>query len=316
MNVEQYRILLKSMNDRSIIDKDLDFVYTMNCIMQDNIVGDYEVRNIFTVLDRFVYFVAEKIRSCNSIIKLSRKCEKCETTSSFPINLTNLVGSLESQIDKSYREIINHENYGFVCDIPTLAAEYDILEYSRRKNVKREELDFQIDNKAITFINAVRVGKTIIEFHNRSYSEKLAILQKIPAGPLKAMHEQYVNVIGALVNDIKLVELKCPGTINRKPCGDIIEKTFDIYNVNDMIKLVYADHSHESLMIDIYNLSSASNMAVLIPSMTPKELLELLEMGKKTESEPQQQDKREFDMLEQYRAQNGSRGMTESPSEF
>ena len=68
LNIEQYKCILKTMDIA-----DLEFIHTLNEIIQENIVSKFDI-NKFTTLDRFVIFITLKIYSCGAVLTLAKKC--------------------------------------------------------------------------------------------------------------------------------------------------------------------------------------------------------------------------------------------------
>jgi hypothetical protein len=307
LSTEQYKTILKS-----IPDNDIDFIFTLNSIIETNIIN-YEKFSKLTTIDRFVIFLALKIHSCSSEIVLSSKCEKCETVSSIKMNLNTLIDNLASRIDKSFRKTIEHGRFIVECDIPTIETDYKIHEHGALHNIEKNSIDNNLNNYILSHIKEVYIDDKSIGNNSLSYESKLAIINKLPARLIINIQDHFLKDIRALVADFDFLQIKCSG----KKCDGLIDVKFDIGNINDIIKILYKDQTLESILIEIANVSNQTYLGGnYLSSISPIELHLLTDSLKKAEKEanspPQQRE--ETDLFDQYK--NPTKGMVESPSEF
>lgn len=307
LTVSQYKTILKSLSDN-----DVDFIFTLNDIIRQNIV-DYADYEKLTTLDRFIIFLALKIHSCSPEIVLSSKCEKCETVSSIKMNLNTLIDNLATRIDKSFLKTVAYNKYIVSCDIPTIETDYKINEYGLLHSINKNTIDSNINNYVLTHIKEIFIDNKKIDIAKLSYENKLTVINKLPAQLIKRIQDEFLHDIHVIVSDFDFLKIKCTG----KKCENEIEIKFDITNINDIIKIIYKDEILESILIETLNVTSKGYMnSETINSNSPMELHMMADMLKKAEAqaEPVEKEPKEKDMFEEYRLQTAK--MKESPSEF
>lgn len=305
LSVSQYKTILKA-----LFDNDVDFIFTLNNIIEQNIIN-YPAYNKLTTIDRFVIFLALKIHSCSSIIVLSSKCEKCLTTSTIKMDLNTLIDNLATRIDKSFRKIIEYSHFIVECDIPTIETDYKIHEYSLLHNIDKTSIDNKLNNYILTHIKEIYIDDKAINNNKLTYPERLAVLDKLPAKLLINIQEHFLKDIHALVADFDFMKIQCTG----KKCEEIVDIKFDINNINDIIKIIYKDHSFESILMEMANISSQTYLGgEFLSNIAPVELHMLSDKLEKTEKSNVPQQPKERDLFDEYREQTNT--MIESPSEF
>jgi len=305
LSVSQYRTILKSLHDN-----DVDFIFTLNNIIEQNIIN-YPSYNKLTTIDRFVIFLALKIHSCSSIIVLSSKCEKCLTTSTIKMDLNTLIDNLASRIDKSFRKIIEYGQFIVECDIPTIETDYKIHEYGLLHNIDKTSIENKLNNYILTHIKEIYIDDKAINNNALTYPERLAVLNKLPAKLLINIQEHFLKDIHALVADFDFMKIQCTG----KKCDGIVDIKFDINNINDIIKIIYKDHSLESILVEMANISSQTYLGgAFLTDISPTDLHILSDRLEKSEKSNTPQQPKERDLFDEYREQTNS--MMESPSEF
>lgn len=303
LSFDQYRCML-----RIIDDNDLEFISTLNDIINDNIVSKFDP-NKLTTLDRFIIFLSLKINSCGSSLILSKKCDKCETTTSIKMDLNQLVDNIAPNIDRQFTMKVDFENFSAICDIPTIKTEHEIYTFNNVQNIEFRSLDFNLNNYVFSHITGLQIENKMIDLNALEHVQRLYIMNKLPAGLINQIQGLFLKDIHDSVLDIDFLQMNC------QKCKEHFEIKFDITNINDILKIIYKDESLENLMNIIINISSQTYLGGYISQLSPMEVnmihKTIIKSQKQQEAQQPQQSK---DLFSEYREQ--TKGMSESPSEF
>lgn len=300
INCEQYRDLLKS------IDDDDDFHYNLNQILFDNTIDKSINLNQYTIIDRFIIFLQLKIHSYGSQLKLTRICDQCETQTKFTIDLNKIIDILASVVDKSFRQSILVNNTEIVCDIPML----DLSEASQARKI---DMDERLEKYLFSFIHNILIKGYDTNLGSHDEETRTLVCRELPYSTILKIKESFIEPIHKSFKDLLLISSKC-SNIN---CSDKLVLNFDINNIVDAIRILFKDDSAINMLSQYANISSRCHFDYnLYKNITPQELNIIYDMVSKSESaniESSKPDK-EFDLSEEYHSQ--TEGMVETASEF
>lgn len=307
LSFDQYRCVVKVLDEN-----DLELISTLNEIIHENIVSKFDVDRL-TTLDRFIIFLSLKINSCGSSIVLSRKCDgdKCEKITNIKMDLNQLVDNIAPNIDKQFTTQLSYQNFGVICDIPTIKTEHEIYMFNNIQNVEFRSFEFNLSNYAFSHITDIFIQGQQINLNKLQHHERLLILNRMPAGLLNQIQTGFLDDIHNTVSDIDFLKMTC------QDCKKEFEIKFDISNINDVLKIIYKDESVENLLHTIVNVCSQTYLGGYIGELSPMEVNRInklvIDSQKKTSAETEQQNK-DIDLFSKYRAE--TEHLQESQSEF
>lgn len=295
MKCEQYRAILKS------VDEDADFDFTINQVILQ-CCQDPEVRlDQYTIIDRFILLLQLKIHSHTSRMKLTRICEKCQEETEFIIDLNSVIENLSTALDRPFKQVFRSGNTEVSCDIPYVCA---FNEYSP---MDRSDLDARLVQYLYSFIQSLEIHEHFIDLNTLTRKEKYTVCGALPFQLLSRIKSEYIDVIHTTLKDLLLITHRCGG------CGDELKVGFDIHNMTDACRVLFRDDSAINILSLYANVSSQCHFDFnFYKNITPAELV-LLHNSLSTKETPPE-DTGERDFLEEYRSE--SKGMVESPSEF
>lgn len=307
LSSHDYSILLKALDDN-----DIDFSYTLNDIIKNNLISTFDFSTL-TTLDRFVIFLALKINSCGSMLVLSSNCPECSTKSTIEMDLNILVDNLGERIDRSFKKTIKENLFTICCDIPSIDQDYKILEYGALKNISKTSIDFLLDNHLVSHIKGINLGEHVIDMHGLSYEDQIVTANALPVKVVNAVRNSFLNDLHSLVSDFDFLKIKC----SNKKCACEMEVKFDISNINDIIKIIYRDSTYLSLISEMVVVSDGTHLGGdFISNMAPIDVRKLAQQLNSANS-AQHKDSNsstEQDLFDEYA--NQTQGMQKSPSEF
>lgn len=304
LDFEQHKCIIKILDD-----DDLEFISTLNEIIHENLVSEFDA-NRLTTLDRFIIFLSLKINSCGSEIVLSKKCDKCDEVTNVKMDLNMLVDNIAPNIDRKFTSYLQFEQFGAVCDIPTIKTEYEIYTFNHLRNIEFRSFDFNLNNYVFSHITDITIGSQRINMNDIAHEHRMTILNKIPAGLTRKIQNEFLSVIHESVLDIDFLKIIC------KECKEEFEIKFDINNINDVLKVIYKDDSLENLLHTLINVSSQTYLGSYIGKLSPLEVNSINKILQKSqkESEESQRNPKDIDLFTKYRDETSH--MDESPSEF
>jgi hypothetical protein len=223
---------------------------------------------------------------------------------------------LANTVDRSFESTIKLDGFSIICDIPSIQSEYQVLKNAEQFGIKKDNIDFHLNNRMLLYMKHIFVSNTNLNINNLSYSEKLQIIQKIPAKLTKLVAEGYLDKIEELANNVSIIKLKCNGKIGKDSCDDTLEKNFNVYTINDTLRLLYKDNSNEGILRDYFTLGMNAHIASLLPNMIPKDIITLMQFNKSLNKSDRKDEEMPHtdNIFEEYRKQTA--GMKETPSQF
>lgn len=300
LNCEQYRNIVK------VIDDEPEFDFAIKDTLQ-KLVYDKDI-NIedFSILDLFTIYLQLKIRSCGPRLKLTSVCSKCDTKTNINIDLNNLINSLAEHIDRSFESSFSYNNIIVTCDVPYI-------------NVKEEnfstvsDINKNIDNYLYSFIKGLTINNHYIDLKNLKFDEKINICQNLPFNILNNIKNEYIEQVHSTLSNLFILDMKC----KNESCKNPLSLNLDINNINDVIKILFRDSSALNILMDYTGIASNTHLNFdFFKNISPIELecirKSVEDSLKEQESQPQNNEP--VDFFEKYRAQTA--GMVESPSEF
>lgn len=296
---EQYREILKSIND------DYEFDYSLNKILQENIIDKNFYLDKATILDKFIIVLQQKVHSCGEILKLIRVCDNCGDKTDFEINLNNLLDTLSKNFDRSFETSFKTDDLELVCDMPLVDIKQETI-------VDPTDFKKRVDSYLFSFIKSVRMNNSCFDFKDCSFSEKIHFCENLPYQLILQMKNEFLAPIHSLFKDLLLVKNKC----KNKMCGDELELKMDINNITDLIRILFKDSSLTNILSQYTNVTMNCHFDYnFFKNISPGELnivTNLLESG--ANQDKQEQMSKDIDLFQEYRLQ--TEGMVESPSEF
>ena len=295
MKCEQYRAILKSVDD----DNDFDFVLNQ-VILQCCQEPDVRLEQ-YTIIDRFVLLLQLKIHSHTSHLKLTRICEKCQEETQFNIDLNKVIEDLATTIDKPFRQEFQSGGTTVLCDIPYVCA------LDEPSPVDRNDLDARLTQYLYSFIQSLEIHEHDIDLNTLARDQKHTVCGSLPFEILNRIKREFIDPIHATLKDLLLITHRCG------ECGDELKVGFDIHNMTDACRILFRDDSAINVLSLYANVSSQCHFDFnFYKNLTPAELLLIYNSLSSKEKPPE--DPGEKDFLEEYRG--GPKGMVESPSEF
>lgn len=299
INVEQYRNILKS------IDDDSDFEYSINNLINCNSIDDsFSIKDI-TIIDRFTILLQLKIHSCGSILNLTRICDKCQEKTNFSLDLNDLIEKLSTKIDCSFEKQYKLEFLQVLCDVPLV--EDSILQFN--KNDLGERIDFYM----YSFIKKLYINEKTINLHEFSTQDRVKICNNIPFSCINTIKGEYIDKIHDIFSDLLIKDAEC----SNKKCKDILSIKFDISSLTDVAKLLFRDSSNTSILAQYANMGMNCHFDFeFYKNICPAELNIIESLVKKSvnTSEENKKTNNEINMFEQYSLNQDE--MVETPSEF
>jgi len=307
LSITQYRSILKQLNS-----PDIDFTYTLNSIIADNIISTIDWKNTLTILDRFIIFVAYKSICVSPKLSLTKKCNKCAASTNFTVDLHKLILDLAKVVDKSFKCTMSGIYYKAECDIPSIYTEEQSLLYSQ--TLPTINTDFTLDNEWLLYTRYVKLNNVELPLYSMPYADKLQVLRKLPAHITSDISNRYIRNINNMANSIKIMNLTCTHMLNQQACGEKWERVFDVYTINSVIRDLYTDNTNEQVLLTIHTINSA----VTQERLTPMELEYIFdyEMASRKDANnvTNSSSNPPSNIFEEYRAQ--TENMAESPSSY
>jgi hypothetical protein len=293
LTVDQYRTLLKVLDDQT----EIEFFYQLNLIIQKNLISDFDINNL-TTIDRFIIAVFLKMYSCSPYIELSRECDKCKTKTTINLNLNQLIPALAPKIDKKFETQVSYKMYDCQIDIPSIKTEYDIFEHSLIRNEDKHSFDNIYDNYILSHIKSLTINGHVVYFNVMDLMSKKQIFQKLPAPLIDLIKKEFLTPLHESLSDISFIDMSCP------ECKEKFDLKFQINFISDLIKIIFKDNSVNSVLMDLYNLSSAAHInSEFLMKISPAEMNTLVTFAKEANSQKDHKDPKQIDLFE-------------SPSEF
>jgi hypothetical protein len=298
LNCEQYRNILK------ILDEDEEFDFFLNEILINNFYKcDYKLSD-FTILDKFVIFLQLKIRSCGEKLSLTRVCDKCGEKTNINIDLNDTINKLAPFIDKKFEKSFDFQNIKIICDIPSL-KENDNNDFL--KTDFNRKLDFYL----YSFFKTLKIKDQIISLNDFEEKEKFQICDSIPFSLMNYIRENYLNTINSDLLNVIFLDNVC----KNQSCQSKFSVNLDVNNINDIIRILFSDDSPLNVLVKYANLSSNYHFDYnFYKNISPNELKIMNKMLENSNKNPENEQPKEMDFFEQYR--NQTKDMKETPSEF
>lgn len=298
LNCEQYRNILK------VLDEDEELDFALNSVIKTNLFDSNYKLSDFTIIDKFVIFLQLKIRSCGGKLSLVRICDKCDEKTNILVDLNDIVNKLAPFIDKNFGYTFNFNNMNIFCDIPSVRENDDA---DSNKIDINKKLDFYL----YSFIKTLKIGEKSIDLENFQENEKIKICETLPFPIMNHIKENYLSVINSNLLNVIFLDTVC----KNKNCKNDFKINLDINHVNDLIRILFSDDSSLNILVRYANLSTNSHFDFnFYKNISPNELKILNKMIEDSNKQNDDPQPKEMDFFEQYR--NQTNGMQESPSEF
>lgn len=293
---DQYRCLLKVIDDET----EIEFFYHLNQILKDNLISDFDY-NTLTTIDRFIICIYLKLYSCSPSISLSRVCDKCGIPFDINLDLNQLITNLGPDIDRSFSTRISFETFVCIMDIPSVNTEYKLFEHGLLNNENKKDFDNLYDNYILSHIRKLVINDNLISFDDLKMSDRKLIFRQLPAGLINNIKNDFLNPIHHSLSDLSFLNTCCPV----HSCKQKFDLKFEITTISDLIKILFKDNSINSLLMNIFNLSSQP-VAInpeFIMSISPMESNIMMDYLKQVNTSAEKSEPKQTDMFE-------------SPSEF
>lgn len=300
INCEQYRCILKSLDD------DYEFDFALNQLLIQNLYDKFIQITEFTVIDKFVIFLQLKIHSCDSKLKLTRVCQKCEAKTSFAIDLNQFIDSLAKSIDRPFEQTFDFGTTQITCDVPSIQLNEDYL-------FDREDFGQRLDTYLYSFIQTLYLNGQKVELSRLSFLDKTKICQTLPFRIISTIKEQFIDSLHRMFQELLVVKVAC----SNDKCKDELVMNFDINNMTDVTRILFHDTSAISLLSQIANISTNCHLDYsFYKHICPAELDILAGMVSESNKQPEQQQStnNEINMFDKFSLE--TEGMVETPSEF
>lgn len=300
IDCEQYRDILKS------VDDDSDFEYNINYILQNNCCSKEFLLKDHTIIDRFVILLQLKIHSCGSKLNLTRICDKCDTKTDFSIDLNQLIDELAKNIDCSFEKNFQINDFSVLCDVPCVGNQ-DSHQFDKT------DLNKRIDFYLYSFIKSLRIGEKTINLDNFDFDQRNQICGNLPFSYINTIKEFYVDQIHKIFSDCMIKETIC----SNKECADILSIKFDFTSMTDVMKLLFRDSNNVNILSQYANLSMNCHFDYdFYKNVCPAELMILDNLVRNSMKKEQQEQNsnQDINMFEQYKLNEPN--MVESKSEF
>lgn len=298
INCEQYRNILK------VLEEDEEFDFILNDVLKTNLLySDYKLSD-FTIIDKFVIFLQLKIRSCGDRLSLVRICDKCDEKTNISIDLNYLINKLAPFIDKSFGQTFSFSSMSVFCDIPSIKE-------NDNNDSDKVDLNKKLDFYLYSFIKMLRIGDKFIDLDSFQENEKIKICETIPFPIMNHIKENYLNVINSNLLNVIFLDNVC----KNQSCKNDLKINLDINNINDLIRILFSDESPLNMLVRYANVSTNSHFDFsFYKNISPNELKILSKMIEDSNKQNENPQSKEMDFFDEYR--NQTKGMQESPSEF
>jgi hypothetical protein len=300
INSEQYRDILKS------VDDDSDFEYNVNYIVQNNCCSKDFLLKEHTIIDRFVILLQLKIHSCGSKLNLTRICDKCDTKTDFSIDLNQLIDELAKGVDRSFEKIFKINDLSVLCDVPSVGNQ-------ESQQFDKTDLGKRIDFYLYSFIKSLYIGDKTINLADFDFEQRNEICSNLPFSCINTIKTIYVDEIHRIFSDCMIKETVC----SNNKCEDILSIKFDFSSVTDVMKLLFRDSNNVNILSQYANLSMNCHFDYhFYKNICPAELIILdnLVRNSMKKTEQEQNSNKDINMFEQYKLNEID--MVESKSEF
>lgn len=190
LTTEQLKVLLKTLVDSPIYNS--QFITTFNNIIKDNILDKEVDVKKFTVFDKLIIQFKTRIESISSEMTLRFTEEEIKQHNlEFSEKNICLKNHLDSFLKKNCNfvpEIIEHESYSLVCELPTLDTE-NKLESELHKNIKidiqtteelREIVGETFINELTKYISKITVGTTSLDLLSLNFKTRINVVEQLP----------------------------------------------------------------------------------------------------------------------------------------
>ena len=299
LNCEQFRNILK------VLDEESEFDFVLNDILSKNLCDSNYKINDFTVIDKFVIYLQIRIRSCGPILNLVRICDKCEEKTKLNIDLNYIIGKLAPVVDRSFEKTFTFSNSEIECDLSYIShndnSTYDRSDYNKR-----------LDQYLFSFIKKMKFNNNdiVVDLRNLDEISKSKICESIPFEIINKIKNEYIDQINETLYNTLFINSVC----KNQNCKSEFSVNLDINNINDIIRILFSDSSALNILVKYINLSSTSHLDFsFYKNISPLELELLSKMVQDSQKEEPSGNK-EINLFEDYRSQ--TEGMIESPSEF
>ena len=299
INVEQYRNVLKC------IDDDFDFEYSINELLKSNCTEDKFSLSSLTIIDRFVAILQLKIHSCGSQLNLTRICDKCQTKTNFSINLNDLIDKLATKVDRSFEKEYNTAPFIINCDVPCI-KEDDL-------NLDKNNIHNRVDLYMYSFIKRLTINDNHVNLDDFSYEDRIQVCNNIPFSIINYIKNDYIDSIHSMFSDLLIKDAVC----SSDDCKDVLSIKFDITSLTDAIKLLFRDSSNTSILSQYASLGMNCHFDFeFYKNICPAELNIIDNMVKNSLKtvEQEQTTNNDINLFEEYPLNN--EGTVEYPSEF
>lgn len=294
MTCEQYRDILKN------IDDSYDFNFCLNQILSNNMFDKSINIGNYTIIDKLLLFLQLRIYSCGSALNLTSKCDKCDSSTDFTVDLNNILDYLSPILDRSFNQTFQLGTIKITCNLPIITFD----EYMISPN----SIDERIDLYMFSFFRSMSIGDNVINLNELSVDEKNSICAELPFNLIYSIKNEYIEKIHEILKNAIVIRNTC----KTKSCGEKLALNIDIQNMNDIIKIFFRDENAISILSKYANVSHNCNFGFeAFKNISPLELNLLYNMETKQEApEPE----KSVNLFDEYGFDDHQ--MVESPSEF
>lgn len=247
-----------------IVDDDLEFIFTLNSIIKDISIDDIDFDSL-TLIDKYIICVYIRMICISTTLPLSISCPKCGASFMENIDINKIIEDNVEVLDKDYKKIIKVNQFEFLCDVPSVGKEYELLEYLTNKQIQKNSVDNIYTIHTFSHIKQMKISGNVCDFSNLSIDDTVSILTKIPYKPLFEIQKKFIEPLTNQLNP-NILNVPCP----TESCPPF-KLNLEISNINDILKLMFQELPVEILR-DIYYLSKYCNMnPFYVETLTPKE---------------------------------------------
>lgn len=261
--MEHHMIMMKSQ------ENDLDFLYTINKLLEELCVESINLGEI-TTLDKYVIYLYLRIMYVGSTLSLMITCPECSEKMPTEIDLNNLIENNIDILDKSYCKKIQIGEITTTCSIPSVKNEYDMFKSVKTKDMS--DLDSNLSYYILSHIKELNImGKNII-MSSLSIDDTLTIFENLPSTVFSAVKNEFIVPVSQKITP-KILEFPCP----TKGCSKL-DFTLNLSNINEIIKLIFQGNPYSTIQENFYLARRNRVSHEYLMSISPAERNVILEL--------------------------------------
>jgi len=297
ISCEQYRHLLKNIDDSS------EFDFLLNQLLIQNMWDKNINVEDFTIIDKFIIFLQLRVISCGRTLNLTSTCGDCQTPTEFTVDLNNILDESVTILDRSFKKTFNFQKYILVCDIPAICLNED------RNSYKASGEDY-LNAYMFSFFQNIQIYDSLIDLKTLTIPEKHTICSSLPFALMTLVKKNYIDEIHQIMTNTIVVQNIC------SKCQKKLSLNIDINNITDVIKVLFQNDSALNILGKYANISANCHLDYnFYKNINPLELEVLYNMSKGSSSATSTNNsEQDINLFDQFKLNDEE--MVESPSEF